>query len=282
MQAEINDNKRYTKMKLEEGLAQGCADDIVEVIINLHDGTCNYIELIPLLEQVVQKKEFYYFDDNGAGGAPHPDLNRKTNFFGWGLRAMDTLKANALFEVSGVIAAALTSNSTALIKSTLEQLQAEGTSTDERLIPILEKIAAKDEYKSYTYLTGFQTDCKLGELARSVKRIILHNTERIRGDHVPQQPHFEYRLCTVCVSLPDDFTVNTGRDEAFPDAFKKLRWISGDNSDGYYRCPGCGTYYLWIDMPQFYGSGNCDEERLVRQTPEQSRELEHAFSDKNM
>lgn len=281
MQAEINEDKRDTRNKLETGLAHGCADDIIEAIINMHNGTCNYTELIPLLEQIVQQKEFYYFDDNGAGGAPHPDLNRKTDFFAWGQRAIDNLKENDRFEASGVIAGALTSNSTELIKSTLEKLHTEGTSTDEHLIPILEKIAAKDEYKSYSYISGFQTDCKLGDLARSVKRIILHNTESIRGDHAPQQPHFEFRLCSVCISLPDDFTVNTGREEPFPTAFRKLKWVCGDSSEAYYRCPGCGTYYEWINMPQFYGSGNCDEERLVRQTPEKSRELEHAFSDKD-
>ena len=282
MQAEINEDKRDTRRKLETGLAHRCADDVTEALINMHNGTCDYVELIPLLEAIANQKPFYFFDDNGAGGQPHPDLKRETDYFIWAQRAIENLRANAQFEASGVTAEALKSNSTSLIKSTLEHLQAEGTSTDELLIPILEKIAAKDEYKSYSYLSGFQTDCRLGDLARNVKQIILRNTESTRSDHMPQQPHFEYRLCAVCISLPDDFTVNTGREEPFPDAFRKLKWVSGDSSEGYYRCPGCGTYYNWINLPQMYGSGNNDEERLVRQTTEQSRELEHAFSDKKI
>jgi len=43
-------------------------------------------------------------------------------------------------------------------------------------------------------------------------------------------------------------------------------------------CPQCRTYFNWIDMPQMYGSGNCDEERLVRLSPGQSLLLDKLFT----
>lgn len=280
MATERDTDKHNTKRLLERGLAESCADDITEAIINMHNGTCDYVELIPLLEQVAKEK-FYYFDDNGAGGLPRADMQRETDFFIWAQQAIENLKANAQLEANDHIAAALKSNSTALIKFTMEQLKAAGTYANELLMPVLKKIAAKNEYKSYSYLSGFQTDCKLGDLAHEVIQMIHQNAESTREDHLSVQPNFEYHLCNVCSSLPDDITVNTGREYQFPDAFRKLKWVSGDNSEGYYRCPSCGTYYEWINMPQMYGSGNCDEERLVRKSQDESRVLEHRFSGKD-
>jgi hypothetical protein len=242
----------------------------------MQQGTCNYIELIPLLEEVGKKDAFYYFDDNGAGGQPHPDLNRKTDFSVWAQRVIECLQVNAQFEADSIMAEALKSNSTPLIQSTLTKLNSEDTCTDKQLIPILEKIARKDEYKSYNYFNGFETECKLGDLARSVIGIIRKNSESFREDHHPAQL-YEYRFCSVCSSLPDDVTVNTGRDYHFPEAFNKLQNIVGDQFSAKYRCPACHTFYEWINLPQYYGSGNCDEERLVRQTIEKSRELDALY-----
>jgi hypothetical protein len=275
--SDIEQDKLHTQQLLKDGLAKSCADDIIEAIINMQQGTCDYSELIPLLEEIAKKDTFYYFDDNGAGGQPHADLRRKTDFLIWAQRVIDNLKENAKFEADGIIAEALKSNNTNFIRTTLEHLKSEGTCSNKLLIPILEKIARKDEYKSYTYLTSFETDCRLGELAYSVIKLIRLNTESHREDHAADQ-RYEYRLCTVCSSLPEDFTVNTGREERFPSAFSQLVHMTGDNDTALYRCPACHTFYEWINMPQFYGSGNCDEERLVRQTPENSRELDHSFS----
>ena len=58
--------------KLKAGLATDCADDLSEVFCNLEDGTCDALELIPILEQIAEKDLFYYFDDNSSGGFPRP------------------------------------------------------------------------------------------------------------------------------------------------------------------------------------------------------------------
>lgn len=275
--ADIVQDKLRTQQLLKDGLEKGCADDIIEAIINMQHGTCNYVELVPLLEEISKKDAFYYFDDNGAGGQPHPDLARKTDFAIWAHRVIESLKENASFEAEGLVAEALKSNNTSLIMNALDQLKNESTSTNKLLIPILEKIARKDEYKSYTYLNGFQTECRLGELALSVIKLIRQNSDKNREDHAAAQ-RYEFRICNVCSALPEDVTVNTGREEYFPSAFNKLIRINGDNDTAFYRCPNCHTFYEWINMPQFYGSGNCDEERLVRQSAEKSRFLDHSFS----
>jgi hypothetical protein len=90
--------------------------------------------------------------------------------------------------------------------------------------------------------------------------------------------------CPLCSELPDDLTVNTGRDEYFPAAFYKLIPI-GIPSPGQgqmvgsqlHRCPDCGLYFDWDDFPQMYGSGNCDEERLQRLSARASRLLDNLF-----
>jgi hypothetical protein len=79
-------------------LARECADDILEVLVNLEDGTCDYVELIPLLEKVAEKDLFYYFDDNGAGGFSRPDPRRRESFRSWALKAIANIRENARFE----------------------------------------------------------------------------------------------------------------------------------------------------------------------------------------
>lgn len=70
--------------------------------------------------------------------------------------------------------------------------------------------------------------------------------------------------CTTCGGLPDDVTANTGRQDYLPDAYDRLQKLSDDFNERLHRCPECRQLYHWIDLPQTYGSGNCDEERLVR------------------
>lgn len=277
MLAEIEKDKRSAINKLKEGLISSSADDIIEVLINLEDNTCDYIELIPTLEMIAKVDGFCYFDDNSAGGQPHPDLSKKTSFGPWALKAIENIKENALLESSSMIHMALKSNSTQLIKTTLENLKTENKSADQSLIPILEKIARKDVYKSYSYLSGFGANCPLGELAQAVIQIILRNSGG-GIDTFSSRPDAYARPCTICSSLPDDITVNTGREESFPNAYNKLIGMDTDYRPEYLRCPGCHTYYNWIDMPQMYGSGNNDEERLVRIAPAKSRLLDKLFS----
>jgi hypothetical protein len=279
MQSEIDKDKRKAIANLKEGLAEECADNLTEVMINLENGTCDYLELIPVLEEVARTEWFYYFDDNGAGGLPHADTTRKTSFKSWALKAIENINENAQFESSSMIHKALKSNNTQFIKATLEQLKAERTTRDRSLIPILEKIVRKDIYKKYSYGSGFETDCQLGDLARAVTQIIdQHSASVDENDNPASAPGGHARTCSVCGSLPDDITVNTGRDEYFPDAYSQL--VSMDNEyDAHFRCcPGCRTYFNWIDMRQMYGSGNNDEERLVRLSTEKSRLLDKLFS----
>src|SRR5688572_8250544 len=85
-------------------------------------------------------------------------------------------------------------------------------------------------------------------------------------------------ICSVCSSLSNDITVNTGREEYFPSAFIKLIGMDNDSRAEFRCCPGCRTYFNWIDMSHLYGSGNNDEERLVRLSPEKSRLLDKLFA----
>jgi hypothetical protein len=174
MHPEVEKDKRTAITTLKEGLTTSCADNLTEILINLEDGTCDYIELIPVLEEIARVDWFWYFDDNGAGGQPHRD--RKSSFKSWAFKAIENIQENNRFESSSMIHEALKSNSTSLIKTTLEQLKSESTSTDRSLIPILEKIARKNVYKNYSYISGFGTDGQLGELAQAVIQIVLQKS----------------------------------------------------------------------------------------------------------
>jgi hypothetical protein len=273
IEKDIKSDKLHSIKKLKDGLAEECADDLTEVLINMEGGTCDYTELIPLLEEVARVEWFYYFDDNGSGGLPHADMSRKSSFKNWALTAIENIKENAKLGSSTMTASALKSNNTALIESTLKTLKHEGTMADTMLIPILEKIARKDAYKSYSYLSGFETDCHLGELARAVIQRIIMNSE---AKKFTNQDH--HGVCPVCGSLPDDITVNTGRGINLPDAFHMLVGMNSEFHPSIFRCPGCLTYYKWFEIQEYYVPGKNDEERLVRMSPEVSRLLDKLFS----
>ncbi len=98
------------------------------------------------------------------------------------------------------------------------------------------------------------------------------------------RPENQAEICALCGELPDDLTVNTGRDERFPAAFDRLtpvgipspgqgQWVGSQ----FRRCPNCGAFFDWSDAPQMYGSGNCDEERLIRLPATASRLLNNLF-----
>jgi hypothetical protein len=114
VETEIDKDKHQALATLRNGLVNGCADDLTEVLINLEDNTCNYVELIPVLEDIVAVDSFYYFDDNGAGGQPRADSRSKTSFKSWAQQAIESIKENATFESSSKIHEALTSNNTVL------------------------------------------------------------------------------------------------------------------------------------------------------------------------
>jgi hypothetical protein len=77
------------------------------------------------------------------------------------------------------------------------------------------------------------------------------------------------QACEVCSDIPSDLWANTGRGETLALELGRLVRLDIDKSDDLYKCPGCGALFEWQDLPQNYGSGNCDEERLTRLNPEQ-------------
>jgi hypothetical protein len=85
---------------------------------------------------------------------------------------------------------------------------------------------------------------------------------------------------SLCGDLPEDLTVNTGRDDYFLDpSYQLTRRIFGHSQEGEIRrCPQCGTYFRWIDLPQMCGSGNNDEERFIRLPQKATPLLEIIFS----
>lgn len=277
----VEENKKYSIETLEKGIADSCADDIAEVLINLEDGTCDYLELIPVLKKIAGKRSFYYFDDNGAGGFPRADIHQETNFAYSASKAIENVTENTGLKSDHPAADALKSNSTELIKKTLESLLSEGSCADNSLIPILEKIARKDVYQRYSYFGGLETDCRLGELAQSVIQIILKNyAEKESVKKEPQSDIEEFEKCSFCETLPAELTVNTGRDYEFPEAFYKLDLIDVSKLDEQFRrCPECRAYFKWTDLSESYGSGNNDEEQLIRLPTKISRFLGKFFSD---
>jgi hypothetical protein len=82
--------------------------------------------------------------------------------------------------------------------------------------------------------------------------------------------HSNLQPCEMCSVIPSDLWANTGRGETLAPELGRLVRLDLDRSDDLYECPGCGALFEWQDLPQNYGSGNCDEERLTRLTPEQA------------
>ena len=82
--------------------------------------------------------------------------------------------------------------------------------------------------------------------------------------------------CSQCRCIPTTMLVQTGYDERFPDEVYQFIRLHLDHHRDLYRCQLCNALFDWEDLPQMYGSGNLDEERLTRLTDEQA-ELVHAL-----
>jgi len=158
---------------LRSGLKSGCADDIVEALCNLSDGTCDAVELIPVLEQVAQRNHFRFLDDNGAGGAPHGS-GKPRSFRGWARAAIKNITENQQLPSGSRMAGLLKSSDTDVVKSALDELMRDNWA-DSTLIPILEKIARKDNYDSYSCY-GWEGPIRLGEAARRAIQRIRDNS----------------------------------------------------------------------------------------------------------
>lgn len=76
--------------------------------------------------------------------------------------------------------------------------------------------------------------------------------------------------CEICGKLPDDLVVYTGRGDSFPDAVTRLVFPRTNQTASHFpdfdvgHCPACEALFQWENRPQFYGSGNLDEEQLTR------------------
>ena len=170
MKEELEKVKLSAIRLFENGLAENCADDFYS-IGDLEDNTCDYLELIPILEKIAGRDLFCYWDDNGAGGAAKPDWGTETSFRERALKAIENIKENTRFEADGEIAQALKSNSPMLIKIVLDDL-GESRCRDQRLIAILEKIAKKNTYSQSQYKYN---SIELEKPARKAIRTILEN-----------------------------------------------------------------------------------------------------------
>ncbi len=82
--------------------------------------------------------------------------------------------------------------------------------------------------------------------------------------------------CSICDELPDSLTAQTGYGDSLPSASGRLTEVASDSRAALRECPECRAVFVWEDHPQFYGSGNLDEEMLERLGAAQS-ELVRAF-----
>jgi hypothetical protein len=112
----------------------------------------------------------------------------------------------------------------------------------------------------------------------------VKDNSQLSKDMDVTQPETQAENCSLCGELPDDLTVNTGRGEHLPADFYKLtpvgspwpgqgQWVGSQ----FRRCPTCNRFFDWGDYPQMYGSGNCDEERMMRFSARASRLLNNLF-----
>lgn len=76
--------------------------------------------------------------------------------------------------------------------------------------------------------------------------------------------------CPICGPLPETTLAQTGYGDSFPENAYRLEKLGFSFSRDLWRCPECPALFDWEDIPQYYGSGNLDEERLTRLTESQS------------
>lgn len=73
--------------------------------------------------------------------------------------------------------------------------------------------------------------------------------------------------CPVCAPLGAGEIAHTGRDEWLSPAWGGMTRLDLDSRIDLGTCPACGALFEWSDHPQYYGSGNLDEEHLRRLAP---------------
>ncbi len=70
--------------------------------------------------------------------------------------------------------------------------------------------------------------------------------------------------CPTCGDLPALLTAQTGYGDTLPASAGRLTCVEGDLSAALNVCPSCDALFVFQDHPQFFGSGNLDEETLER------------------
>jgi hypothetical protein len=83
--------------------------------------------------------------------------------------------------------------------------------------------------------------------------------------------------CPACHDLPAArLTFATGYGETLPAAYGRLTSLVSGSRAALAECPACRTVFVWEDQPQFYGSGNLDEE-VIERLDQAPSELVRAF-----
>ena len=73
-------------------------------------------------------------------------------------------------------------------------------------------------------------------------------------------------------------TVKTGMGEYLPGAMSSLTRLDLGHDHDLYRCPECDSLFHWQDHPQFYGSGNLDEESIARLSDDEAAAVRSLLS----
>jgi hypothetical protein len=107
------------------------------------------------------------------------------------------------------------------------------------------------------------------EQSSKIAEIIATHRKDCLAGPVPYPAHDDSNdegKCALCGPMPDDLIVNVSRDDFFFDpTYQLTRRVFGDTPETEFRrCPLGGARFRWIDMPQYYGSGDHCEERFIR------------------
>lgn len=76
--------------------------------------------------------------------------------------------------------------------------------------------------------------------------------------------------CSICATIPDVASANTGRDVYFQAPITSLKPNRIGSREDLWDCPECGAVFSWRDDSSQSGSGNNDEEVLTRLPSAQS------------
>lgn len=76
--------------------------------------------------------------------------------------------------------------------------------------------------------------------------------------------------CSICATIPERASANTGRSEHFTTPITSLKALGIGRSEDLWECPECEATFFWKEDVAWTGSGNNDEEVLTRYPAEVS------------